>query len=210
MPTTPEPTTAPEAAPEGAREAASGGESKPYSTRLNRDDRIRILTLREAGFTYLQIASQLHITHDQVQYTCQSQQATPKKARGRTPKLSEEDVDRVIDWISSSKRTRRMPYYKVIRELDLPIGATALARALKKRGYTRCKALRKPPLSDEHKRDWIQEQYPNDEQLSYDRLREVVRASWDALPEQFLKDLIDSMQARCQAVILAEGGHTKY
>ncbi|QGA12561.1 hypothetical protein EYB26_000205 [Talaromyces marneffei] len=132
MPTTPEPTTAPEAAPEGAREAASGGESKPYSTRLNRDDRIRILTLREAGFTYLQIASQLHITHDQVQYTCQSQQATPKKARGRTPKLSEEDVDRVIDWISSSKRTRRMPYYKVIRELDLPIGATALARALKR------------------------------------------------------------------------------
>ncbi|KAL3706723.1 hypothetical protein TMatcc_007736 [Talaromyces marneffei ATCC 18224] len=136
MPTTPEPTTA----PEGAREAASGGESKPYSTRLNRDDRIRILTLREA-----------------VQYTCQSQQATPKKARGRTPKLSEEDVDRVIDWISSSKRTRRMPYYKVIRELDLPIGATALARALKKRGYTRCKALRKPPLSDEHKRASIKE-----------------------------------------------------
>uniref|UniRef100_A0A093UQ59 Uncharacterized protein n=1 Tax=Talaromyces marneffei PM1 TaxID=1077442 RepID=A0A093UQ59_TALMA len=187
MPTTPEPTTAPEAAPE----AASGGESKPYSTRLNRDDRIRILTLREAGFTYLQIASQLHVTHDQVQYTCQSQQATPKKARGRTPKLSEEDVARVIDWISSSKRTRRMPYYKVIRELDLPIGATALARALKKRGYTRCKALRKPPLSDEHKRDWIQEQYPNDEQLSYDRLREVAlkirRIMNNFIPQQFYK-----------------------
>ena len=59
-------------------------------------------------------------------------------------------------------------------------------------------------------KDWIQEQYPNDEQLSYDRLREVVRASWDALPDQFLKDLIDSMQARCEAVIAAEGGHTKY
>ena len=59
-------------------------------------------------------------------------------------------------------------------------------------------------------KDWIQEQSPNDEQLSYDRLREVVRASWDALPEQFLKDLIDSMQARCEAVIAAEGGHTKY
>ena len=124
MPTTPEPPTAPE--------ADSGAESKPYSTRLNRDDRIRILTLRDAGFTYLEIATMLHVTHDQVQYTCQSQRATPKKARGKTPKLSEEDVDRIIEWISSSKRTRRMPYYKVVRELDLPVGATALARALKK------------------------------------------------------------------------------
>ena len=49
MPTTPEP-------PEAASEA--------YSTRLNKDDRIRILALREAGFTYMQIASQLHITHN--------------------------------------------------------------------------------------------------------------------------------------------------
>ena len=54
-------------------------------------------------------------------------------------------------------------------------------------------------------KDWIQEQYPNDEQLSYGWLREVVRASWDALPEQFLEDLIESMQARCQAVIEAGG-----
>jgi hypothetical protein len=51
-------------------------------------------------------------------------------------------------------------------------------------------------------KDWIQEQYLNDEQPSYDRLREVVRASWDALPEQFLKELIDSLQARCEAVLL--------
>lgn len=58
-------------------------------------------------------------------------------------------------------------------------------------------------------KDWIQEQYPNVEQLSYDRLREVVRAAWNALPEHFLMDLIDSMQARCPAVIDVECGHTK-
>lgn len=45
-------------------------------TKFHRDQ------LRDAGFTsYLQIASQLHVTHDQLQYTCQSQQATRKKAR---------------------------------------------------------------------------------------------------------------------------------
>lgn len=58
-------------------------------------------------------------------------------------------------------------------------------------------------------KDWIQERYPDDHKLSYDALREVVRAAWDAVPERFLKGLIESMQARCQAVIDAEGGHTK-
>ena len=111
-------------------------ESRQNSTRLNRDDRIRVLALRDAGFTYQQITSQLQMTYRQVQYTCQSHQATPKKAHGQKPKLSEEDVDKIIDFISSSKRTRRLPYYKVIQELDLPIGTTALARALKKRGYS--------------------------------------------------------------------------
>ena len=138
MPTTPDPPNEPE--------------PRQNSTRLNRDDRIRVLTLRDAGLTYQQITSQLQMTYRQVQYTCQSHQTTPKKAHGQRPKLSEEDVDKVIDFISSSKRTRRMPYYKVIQELDLPVRTTALSRALKKRGYSRCKALRKPPLSDQNKR----------------------------------------------------------
>lgn len=60
MPTTPEPSEVPE--------------SRQNSTRLNRDDRIRVLALRDAGLTYQQIASQLQMTHRQVQYTCQSQQ----------------------------------------------------------------------------------------------------------------------------------------
>ncbi|KAL3708724.1 hypothetical protein TMatcc_006708 [Talaromyces marneffei ATCC 18224] len=99
---------------------------KQNSIRLDRDERIRVLTLRDA-----------------VQYTCQNQQATPKKARGNPPKLSEAEVDYIIEWISSSKRTRRMPYYKVVQELNLSVGKHALARALKKRGYTRCIALRR-------------------------------------------------------------------
>lgn len=50
---------------------------------------------------------------------------------------------------------RRMPFYKVICELDLPVGPTALSRALKKRGYICCKALRKSPLKDKHKRVYL-------------------------------------------------------
>ncbi|CRL25859.1 unnamed protein product [Penicillium camemberti] len=37
------------------------------------------------------------------------------------------------------------------------------------------------------------------------RLREVVRDAWDAVSEDFLNVLIDSMPMRCQAVIDARG-----
>lgn len=126
-------------------------EPRKRSSRLTRDDRLRILTLRDAGFTYEQIVQQLHFSHHQVQYTCQSGQATPKKAPGNPPKLSEAQVDDIIKYISSSERTRRLPYSKVIQELNLPVGKNALARALQKRGYSRHIALQRPRLSDEHK-----------------------------------------------------------
>jgi hypothetical protein len=50
-----------------------------------------------------------------------------KKAHGNPSKLSEAEVDNIIEWISSSKRTRRMPYYKVIKELGLLVRKHALA-----------------------------------------------------------------------------------
>lgn len=336
---------------------------------LGRDDRLRILTLRDAGLPCTAISKQLHLSYRQVQYTCQTQQASPKKPKGQPPKLSEEKMDEIIDWISASKHNRRKPFYQVINELDLGVTVPTLRRALKKRGYTRCKALQKPPLSQEARRvrlawalehvnwtvdqwknilwtdetwvtsgfhtrtwvtrrpgeeldetclktspvrrrgwmfwgsfhgntkgpclfwekewgsinsqsycerivpiidgyvrlmknsncylqlmqdgapghassettrelhsryifpiswppfspdlnpiemvwnwmkDWIQDKYPEDKELSYDQLRQSVRASWDAIPEGFFEDLIQSVQARCQAVIEAGGGHTPY
>ena len=44
-----------------------------------------------------------------------------------------------------------MPFYKVVKELDLPIGTLALTRVLKKWGYIYYKALLKPLLSDINK-----------------------------------------------------------
>lgn len=80
MPSTPEPTSP----------------KSTNSKRLDRDDRIRVLTLRDAGFTYQQIVDQLQISYRQVQYTCQNQQATPRKTKGNTSKLSDEEVDHII------------------------------------------------------------------------------------------------------------------
>jgi hypothetical protein len=61
-------------------------------------------------------------------------------------------------------------------------------------------------------KDWISDRYLKnyDRKLSYNQLREAVRAAWDAIPISFLNQQIDLMQKRCQAVIDAQGGHTLY
>jgi hypothetical protein len=59
-------------------------------------------------------------------------------------------------------------------------------------------------------KDWIGDRCLKayDRKLSYDQLREAVRAAWDAIPSSYLSHQIDLMQMRCRAVIQAQGGHT--
>ena len=46
--------------------------------------------------------------------------------------------------------------------------------------------------------------------LSCDKLREAVKAAWDAIGQDTLRELIASMPIRCQAVIDADGKYTVY
>jgi transposase len=64
---------------------------------ISRDQRIIARTLRGQGYTYAQIAQQLHITQRQVQKACTDDRPTPRKAPGRSRKLSEEQLDEIID-----------------------------------------------------------------------------------------------------------------
>ena len=108
---------------------------------LRRDDRLRILTLRDTGLSYSAISNQLHVSYRQVQYTCRTQQATPKKPKGQPPKLSEEQMDDIIAWISTSEVNRQKPFHQMIKELNLDVSVPTLRHSLMKRGYSKYKAL---------------------------------------------------------------------
>ena len=59
----------------------------------------------------------------------------------------------------------------------------------------------------------IEAHYPDQlggRQYIYDQLREIVKEAWDSISAETLKEIIDCMKDRCEAVILAEGGHTLY
>ena len=53
-------------------------------------------------------------------------------------------------------------------------------------------------------KDWLAFHYP-ERKASYDQLRQRVTEAWEAIGEDLLEDLIDTMPQRCQAVIDANG-----
>jgi transposase len=59
-------------------------------------------------------------------------------------------------------------------------------------------------------KDWIQEYDPTVHR-SYKRLRAAVIQAWGSIPHEKIRTLIrDTMRERCQAVIDAQGGETKF
>jgi transposase len=60
-------------------------------------------------------------------------------------------------------------------------------------------------------KDWIHWHYTEDQlKNSYDKLKQAVYNAWNAIPESLLASIIDTMHERCQDVINADGGHTKW
>jgi transposase len=100
------------------------------------------------GYSQRMIAQYLDITRRTVLYTQHVYQATPKKSKGRPPKLSNEQMDEIIEFISASKQNRRMGYNQVIEILHLNVSKQTLRLALNRQGYHRYIALRKPPISE--------------------------------------------------------------
>ena len=78
--------------------------STPVRARLTRDQRRDILLMRRLGKTYQEIATFLGVSQRAVQYTCEKQTATPQHHKaGRPPKLNKNEVDQVVEFVTSSK-----------------------------------------------------------------------------------------------------------
>lgn len=61
-------------------------------------------------------------------------------------------------------------------------------------------------------KNWIEKHHPdlpNSRQRTPDQLRTIAQAAWDSIETGYLDYLVSTMEERCQAVIYANGGHTK-
>ena len=97
---------------------------------------------------HTKITAQLGITVRQVEYTLSLPYLEPKKAPGRAPTLSSEDVDQIEIFITSSSQGRRMSWLELAAGPFRYLGVIEreLHNELKNRGYARHPALKKPPL----------------------------------------------------------------
>ena len=58
-------------------------------------------------------------------------------------------------------------------------------------------------------KDYIQAHYRKVHSL-YKKAKEAIQEAWESISHERIKELVYSMKARCQAVIDAEGGPTRY
>jgi hypothetical protein len=104
------------------------------------------------GVEVSQIATKLGLIKRQVRYALKTP-ATPKKASGRTLKLDPEQRQILVDYVCSSKKTRRMSYKELAGNFfHWDVGHKVIKAALDRKGFSQRWAMRKPPISKKNRR----------------------------------------------------------
>jgi transposase len=116
-----------------------------------RDQRLQIQTLHTAGLTYSQIQGQLgDVTLHQIAYAIQHP-ITPKKRSGRPSTLTPEEIEEIIAWVCLSKSNRRLPWYQIPIVMGLNVSYYCVRNALRRAGFSRRVARRKPPITERNR-----------------------------------------------------------
>ncbi|KAI1002170.1 hypothetical protein K3495_g6033 [Podosphaera aphanis] len=123
------------------------------SPNVNRDQKLKILTIYGTGYSLKEIAEHLKITRAQVKYIITTGHVCPRKSTGQPARLSPAQVDELERFFCSSGETRRMTYLEVACNFpEWNIGERTVRNALQQRGYVRRLPRKKPPLSERDKR----------------------------------------------------------
>jgi transposase len=122
----------------------------PTTSHTTRDQRLQAQTLHDIGLSYAQIRAHLGLTFRQISYAIRHR-LTPQKRSGRPPVLTQEEVVEIIDWVCALKGNRRTPWAKIPIILELNVGYHAARNALRKAGFSRRVARRKPPISERNR-----------------------------------------------------------
>jgi transposase len=127
-----------------------------HSKYTSRDQRRDIQLLHREGFTIAQIAEKQACITRQVQYAI-THPATPRKRPRRPQKMTEEELQYLIEWICASKENRRCRWDLIPQKANLiHLSYYAIQYALHKAGFFQRTARCKPPISEQNRQKRLQ------------------------------------------------------
>jgi transposase len=137
-------------------------ESPPWPdyTHLRRDQRLQVKTLHSAGYSQREISKKLDIGRMKVRKAIYGPTTPQHKRSGRHTTINGDEKRRIIDWVCSSKQSRRASWEQIAAQLDMPDRTYAIRNILRKEGFARRIARRKPPCSEPNRQSrlaWAQE-----------------------------------------------------
>jgi transposase len=109
-------------------------------------DRHYIQRLKEQGWKQKDIAAEMGWSAARVSYLLK-QPITPKKRSGRPPKFNTTERQSIVQFIESSSEARDLPWGQVSIQFGAGQRGHAMSAALKKEGYQRRVARKKPLLT---------------------------------------------------------------
>lgn len=117
---------------------------------LNEADRQRIRTLyTDAKFTQAQIVELTGFTKDQVRTAVRASSAAIAPRSGRPRVMTSQQEEALVEYVTSSKDGRRASFLLLSTTLfSSQFGAYAIRAALRRLGFYRRVARRKPPISE--------------------------------------------------------------
>lgn len=133
-----------------------------HTRHLTTDERQRVRTLYfDAHFSPTQIAAATGYTVSQIRYTCRAESAAVAVRSGRPAVLNEDEIESLINYIRGSKEGRQASYLKLSQVVfNGSYGHSAIRNTLRRLGYKRYVARRKPPISEKNRLfrlQWAQE-----------------------------------------------------
>jgi hypothetical protein len=111
--------------------------------------RATVRTLRQEGASYGQIKAKTSLTRSTIQYIVKAHtsRTTRKGKANKSTVFKEADVKRIFRFVSESWTNRTKSWGRIKAELRLDASIITIRRVMKKHGYRRCVACRRPFIS---------------------------------------------------------------
>jgi transposase len=107
--------------------------------------RTKVLTLKDEGYSDRAIEEQTGVPKSTVARICKNRKERRNKLRtGRPPKLTKHDTRRILAIATKNWNGRKLSFHQLAKEAGIAASGKTVKRALRKLGYRRCRACRKP------------------------------------------------------------------